>query len=161
MASVSVRPIESEQRAWVISFLKDEWGSDIIVSRGQIHHTSQLDGLIATIDDKTAGLLAYAFANNECQIVSMNSLIEGKGVGAKLIDAILKVAAVKNCKRVWLITTNDNTGALRFYQTQGFVLSALYPNAIEKSRVIKPEIALVGKHDIPIRDEIELEFKLK
>ena len=82
-------------------------------------------------------------------------------MGAKLIQAILKLAADNNYRRVWLITTNDNIGALRFYQKLGFVLSALYPNAIEKSRTIKPEIALVGENGIPIRDEIELEFRLK
>lgn len=161
MASVIIRPIQSENRAWVASFLKDEWGSDVIVSRGKIHQTNQVDGLIATIDDERAGLLTYACADDECEIVSLNSIVEGKGVGTKLIHAILKLAADHNYRRVWLITTNDNIGALRLYQKLGFVLSALYPNAIEKSRIIKPEIALVGENDIPIRDEIELEFGLK
>ena len=161
MASVIIRPVQSEDRSWVVSFLKDKWGSDIIVSRGKIHQTSHLDGLIATTDDERAGLLTYACANDEYEIVSLNNIVEGKGVGTKLIQAILKLAADNNYRRVWLITTNDNIGALRFYQKLGFVLSALYSNAIEKSRTIKPEIALVGENGIPIRDEIELEFRLK
>lgn len=155
-----IRPIQSEDRSWVVSFLKDEWGSDIIVTKGIIHHTNQLDGLITMIGDERAGLVTFAFANEECEIASLDSLVEGKKVGTKLIEAVLKLAA-NNCRRVWLITTNDNIEALRFYQKRGFVLSALYPNAIEKSREIKPEIALVGKHGIPIRDEIELEFMVK
>lgn len=58
-----------------------------------------------------------------------------------------------------MITTNDNMKALRFYQKQGFVLKALYPNALEESRELKPEIPKIGIDNIPLRDEIELEIK--
>ena len=57
--------------------------------------------------------------------------------------------------------TNDNLEALRFYQTRGLVLAAIHCNALERSRRIKPEIPLVGKHGIPLRDEIELEMLLE
>lgn len=58
---------------------------------------------------------------------------------------------------MWLITTNDNTVALRFYQKRGFVLAAIHRNALEESRRLKPSIPLVGIDGIPIRDETELE----
>jgi len=64
------------------------------------------------------------------------------------------------CKRLWLITTNDNTLAFRFYQKYGFALVAVHRNAIEKSRRLKPEIPLIGNAGIPLRDEIELEMML-
>lgn len=38
---------------------------------------------------------------------------------------------------------------------------AVYPNAVSLSRKLKPEIPLIGNYGIPIRDEIELELKLK
>jgi hypothetical protein len=50
---------------------------------------------------------------------------------------------------------------LRFYQKRGFVLVAVHRNALERSRQIKPEIPHVGLHGIPLRDEIELEMRLK
>jgi ribosomal protein S18 acetylase RimI-like enzyme len=56
-------------------------------------------------------------------------------------------------------TTNDNLNALRFYQKHGFVLAALRPNALEKTRKLKP-IPALGENGIPIRDEIELEMIL-
>jgi ribosomal protein S18 acetylase RimI-like enzyme len=59
-----------------------------------------------------------------------------------------------------LITTNDNTHALRFYQRRGFVLSALHRGAIRRSRQLKPEIPLAGFGGIPIRDELELQMSL-
>jgi ribosomal protein S18 acetylase RimI-like enzyme len=90
----------------------------------------------------------------------MNSLAEARGVGSALVDAVRNAAANAGCQRLWLITTNDNTTALRFWQKRGFRLAALYRNAIEQSRKLKPEIPLTGNDGISIRDEIELEIKL-
>ena len=77
-----------------------------------------------------------------------------------LIDAVKEIAAAAGCKRIWLITTNDNTAALRFYQKYGLALVAVHRNAVEASRRLKPEIPLTGNDGIPIRDEIELEMVL-
>jgi ribosomal protein S18 acetylase RimI-like enzyme len=77
-----------------------------------------------------------------------------------LIEAVVGAARSAGCRRVWLITTNDNLTALAFYQKRGFVLTALHPNAIAESRKLKPEIPLVAENSIPIRDELELELWL-
>jgi hypothetical protein len=50
--------------------------------------------------------------------------------------------------------------ALRFYQRRGLVLVAVHRNAIAQSRKLKPQIPELGQYDIPLRDEIELEFIL-
>jgi hypothetical protein len=60
---------------------------------------------------------------------------------------------------LWLVTTNDNTHALRFYHRLGFRLAALHPGAVEAARRLKPEIPLLGLDEIPIRDELELEIR--
>ncbi|MEM6284414.1 MAG: GNAT family N-acetyltransferase, partial [Chloroflexota bacterium] len=60
----------------------------------------------------------------------------------------------------WLITSNDNTPALRYWQKRGFEIIAVHRDAITEARRLKPEIPLVGMDDIPIRDEIELEMRL-
>jgi ribosomal protein S18 acetylase RimI-like enzyme len=82
------------------------------------------------------------------------------GVGTVLIDAVKEIARQAGCSRLWLITTNDNMNALRFYQKRGFVLVAVHRNALEQSRKLKPEIPLIGDDEIPLRDEIELEMML-
>jgi hypothetical protein len=62
---------------------------------------------------------------------------------------------------MWLVTTNDNLEALRFYQRRGFVLSALRAGAVDEARrELKPMIGRVGNFGIPIRDEIELEARM-
>ena len=63
-------------------------------------------------------------------------------------------------KRVWLITTNDNLDAIRFYQRRGFMISAIYKNALEFSRKLKPSIPTIGRYGIYMRDEIEFEKQL-
>jgi len=98
--------------------------------------------------------------DKDCEIVTFDSASEGLGIGSASLEAVRKVAISTGCKRLWWITTNDNTHALRFYQKRGFRLAALYPNQLEKSRLLKPEIPLAGVDGIPLRDEIELETTL-
>ena len=66
----------------------------------------------------------------------------------------------RKARRAWLITTNDNLDAIRFYQRRGFTIATVHAGAIEQSRTIKPSIPLVGSYGIPIRDEIEFEMLL-
>jgi hypothetical protein len=77
------------------------------------------------------------------------------------VAAARSVAAAHACRRIWVLTTNDNVDALRFYQRRGFRLGALRPGAVDEARrTRKPEIPEIGDHGIPLRDEIELELLL-
>jgi RimJ/RimL family protein N-acetyltransferase len=76
------------------------------------------------------------------------------------MHAVVEEARNQNCRRVFLITTNDNLKALGFYQKRGFELVAVHRGAVNVSRKIKPGIPLVGCNEIPLRDEIELEMVL-
>jgi len=104
------------------------------------------------------GLITFMFRGDECEITSLDSLQAGKGIGTKLIDEVLREARERKCKRVTLITTNDNLRALGFYQKRGFKLFALHRCAVDVSRKRKPSIPLTGQNDIPLHDEIELEI---
>jgi ribosomal protein S18 acetylase RimI-like enzyme len=121
-----------------------------------------LPGFVARWGKSDVGLVTYLIDGKECEIVTINAFAEGEGlgVGTALIEAVRESAAEAGCARLWLITTNDNTEAIRFYQRRGFALAAVHRNAVAASRRLKPEIPLIGLHDIPIRDEIELEIAL-
>ena len=160
MSQFQIRPIKKLDQAWIISLLKEWWAGPRVVTRGKMHHPEEYPGFIAMKDGKLAGLITYNIDGKECEVVTMNSLIEKIGIGSALIDAVKNVAKKAKCKRLWLITTNDNTLAFRFYQKYGFALVAVHRNAIEKSRRLKPEIPLIGNAGIPLRDEIELEMML-
>jgi len=160
MTAFQIRPLNEGNRDRTARFLEEHWHSTRIVTRGRIHYADELPGFIAVQEDKPVGLVTYRIDGDECEIVSMNSLVEGVGIGAALLDTVKVTAASAKCKRLWLITTNDNTAALRFYQKRGFSLVAVHRNALEQSRRLKPEIPLVGTNGIPLRDEIELELLL-
>ncbi|MBE1442398.1 GNAT family N-acetyltransferase [Paenibacillus sp. OAS669] len=132
----------------------------MIVSRGRVHILQELPGFAAMIGDEIQGLITYHLREDECEIVSLDSKIEGKGLGTKLIQLVIEKARQKGCRRVWLITSNDNTKAIRFYQKRGFDLKAVYPDAITEARKIKPSIPWVGYDGIPVRHEVEFEYRV-
>ena len=130
------------------------------MSKGRMFDPSELEGFAAVADEKVVGLVTFRVERDECEVVTLNSLSEGTGTGSSLLNAVRDTAIKARCRRLWLITTNDNLSALRFYQKWGLRITAIYPNALERSRMLKPEIPLLGKEGIPIRDEIELEMIL-
>jgi ribosomal protein S18 acetylase RimI-like enzyme len=160
LKTFQIRSIDKADRNWVTGLLVEQWGSTKMVTRGKIYDADQMPGFAAIQANKPVGLITYRIEGSECEIISMNSLLERIGIGSALIEAVKDVATMAHCKRLWLITTNDNTAALRFYQKRGFLLVAIYRNALEQSRKLKPEIPLVGIDGIPLRDEIELELLL-
>ena len=160
MAPFLIRPLRADDQDWARRFLIERWGSDRMIAHGVEYHPHTLSGFAALADDKPIGLITYHIECDSCEIVTLDSVRSGSGIGTALIDAVKEVARQHGCKRVWLITTNDNLNALRFYQKRGFVLVAVHRNAIDKARQIKPEIPLIGEFGIPIRDEIELEMEI-
>jgi GNAT superfamily N-acetyltransferase len=144
---------------WIANVLKENWGSPRIISRGTCHDAARLPGFMAVFNEQRAGLVTYHIKNNDCELVALISKVKGIGIGSALVEAVQVAALSAGCRRLWLVTTNDNTDALRFYQKRGFVLVAVHRNAVDRSReLLKPEIPLFGAYGIRMRDEIELEI---
>jgi GNAT superfamily N-acetyltransferase len=156
-----LRPLEPGDQAWMRAFATERWGAPVAVSGGRLHRLDQLPGLVALDPDGgIAGVVTWLIEADDCELVSIDALVEGHGVGTALIEAACRAAAAAGCSRVHLVTTNDNMRALRFYQRRGFVLRELRAGAVEHSRRLKPEIPLIGADGIPIRDELVLERSL-
>ncbi|MEW6718801.1 MAG: GNAT family N-acetyltransferase [Chloroflexota bacterium] len=160
MSNFHIRSLGPEDRKWVAEFITEHWGAEIVVGHGTVYRPAQLPGFVAIQDDKKLGVVTYSIDGESCEIVSIDSIRPSLGIGSALIEAVKEAARHAKCKRLWLITTNDNLNALRFYQKRGFVLVAVHRNAVERSRKIKPEIPMIGAEGIPLRDEIELEMIL-
>lgn len=120
----------------------------------------ELPGLVAGLGEERAGLLTWSVQGDECEVVTIDSLIERRGVGRALLAAAAAEATAMGCRRLWLITTNDNLPALRFYQRLGWDLVALHRGAVDEARRLKPEIPHVGLDGIALRHELELELPL-
>lgn len=157
----SIRRLASDDLPRLRQFWVEHWGGEEMVTRGNVYRPEQLDGFVVEDGKDWMGLLTYFVTDEECEVTSLDSLREGQGIGTQLIDAVIAEARRKNCRRVFLITTNDNTQALRFYQKRGFQLVAIHRGAVKESRKIKPTIPRTGFDGIPIRDEIELEINLQ
>lgn len=157
---IDVRPRSPEDDAWIADITLERWGADSVVAHGTIYRPATLPGFVAAVGEERVGLLTYTIQADACEVVTIDSLCEGIGVGTALIEAVTAAARDAGCRRVWLITTNDNLTALGFYQKRGFHLVAVHRNAVDTSRQLKPEIPQAGQRGIPIRDEIELEMAL-
>ncbi|MCY4021079.1 MAG: GNAT family N-acetyltransferase [Chloroflexi bacterium] len=174
MTDFTIRPLERSDREWVAHFLDERWGTTQIVSRGKAVYGHLLPGFMAERnmapaaddaepDDPVAekiGLITVHIGDRECEITTLNSLSESMGVGTALVEAVENWAREAGIERLWLVTTNDNLAALKFWQKRGYELVTVHRNAIADARRIKPQIPITGLDGITIRDEIELEKRI-
>ncbi len=158
-----IRPTNDSDINNISRITKKYWGADIIVVHGIVYKPSDLPGFIAYNRDNQEewlGLITYNIKENQCEIVTINAITQFNGIGTALLKSVKQTAIETNCKRIWLITTNDNIDALRFYQKRGFNINAIHCGVVNKSRKLKPEIPMIGEYGIPLRDEIEPEMRL-
>ncbi|CCC57929.1 MULTISPECIES: GNAT family N-acetyltransferase [Caloramator] len=155
---IIIKYADIEEKKVLMEGIKREWGSDIILSKGKVHRIIELPWLIAVSEGEILGFLIYSIEKAECEIVLLESLVKNIGVGSKLLKELTSIAK-KECQRIFLITTNDNIDAMKFYQKNGFEMVAIYKDAVKRARCIKPQIPLIGNYEIPIKDEIEFELR--
>jgi ribosomal protein S18 acetylase RimI-like enzyme len=157
MRDIKIRSLEENDKEWLKRLIISEWASIKVVTRGIVHFVDNLPGYIAIQDNQKVGLITFRISEDECEIITLNSIKDNIGIGTALLEELENYISSIGCKRLWVITTNDNTDALRFYQLKGFRIKAIYIDSIKEARKLKPEIPLRAINDIEIRDEIELE----
>jgi GNAT superfamily N-acetyltransferase len=159
--AITVRPRTAQDAAWVTEFLTEQAGSPRQVARGHVHQADGLPGFVAMEGEDRVGLATYVIRGNECEVATMHVSKRYRGAGSALMEAVSAHARKMGCSRLWLVTTNDNVDALRFYQRRGLRLVAVHPGAVDEARsTLKPEIPETGEYGIPLRDELELELML-
>jgi ribosomal protein S18 acetylase RimI-like enzyme len=139
---------------WAVAALDGAMGGRWQTRRGELIDVLDLPGLVAEVDGERMGLLTYRLDGEGCEIAVLLATTRRSGVGTALIDALRGRVGRQS---LWVVTTNDNVDALRFYQRRGFRLRALRAGAVDDSRrLVKPEIPPRGDYGIPLRDELEL-----
>lgn len=129
--------------------------------RGELVDPSAHPAFLAWSDGELVGVATYVLGDDACELLTLHAGTRFAGVGTALVSAVRQAARDAGCTRLWVVTTNDNVDALRFYQRRGFRLTRLRPGAVDECRrSLKPEIPTVGDHGIPLRDELELELDL-
>ena len=155
-----VRNYAAADEAWATQLWRENWGGTRVVTKGRLHSLPALPGLVAERDGEAVGVVSYLRTGGGCEIVSLAVANVGSGIGTMLVEALEARLGAEAPLRLWLVTTNDNTRAFRFWQGRGYLLTAVHLHALEGSRQLKPEIPLTGADGIPIRDELELAKEL-
>jgi GNAT superfamily N-acetyltransferase len=153
-------PSRVEDRPAVEAFLHDN-NSLRVARRGELLDPSAHLGVLAWSGDELVGVATYVISGVACELLTLHAREQFTGTGTALLAAVQGVARRSGCRRLSVVTTNDNVDALRFYQRRGFRLARLRPGAVDESReTLKPEIPTSGSYGIPLRDELELEMDL-
>ena len=157
---MQVRPREPADLEAVERFLSHRH-SRRVARLGELLDPLSHPALLAADGERIAGVLTYVVSDGACEVLTLHAVDRLRGVGSALLERVEEVGREAGCRRLWLITTNDNVDALRFYQRRGFRLSRLHAGAVTASRErLKPAIPARGEYDIPLRDELELEKEM-
>ena len=113
--------------------------------------------MLAELDGQRVGYVVLRADGDEVEVSAIQSLVEGRGVGRALLQAVEDDVARRGLRRAWLITTNENLGAIGFYQRCGWDWVAFHRD--EVGRDLKPEIPETGPNGIEIRHELEFEWR--
>ena len=157
---MNIVSLKVANRAEVDRFIKDEWGGPMIVTHGNLYDSSVLPGYAALENEKVMGAALYRIIGDECEIAALYSLAQNRGVGTALINKVIEAARKQGCRRLWLVTTNDNTHAIRFYQRFGFHLKVVHIGSLEVTRQLKEGVPAKGIDGIPLEHEFEFELIL-
>jgi ribosomal protein S18 acetylase RimI-like enzyme len=160
VGDVAVRRLDSSDRPWLVDTLNEAFAGVIAARRGAAVDASVLPGFCAAVDGRRVGVLTFQIVDGACEVVALACSEEGRGVGQALMNAVRDHAVAAGCRRLWLITTNDNVRAFRFYQLWGMDLRALHRHGVARVRALKPSIPPTGADGIPLEHELEFELLL-
>ncbi|MEP6681179.1 MAG: GNAT family N-acetyltransferase [Chloroflexota bacterium] len=158
--ALSVRDLEAADHDWADRLISSHQGTRMTARLGELIDPLTLPGIVAELDGRPVALVTCSETDRGFELLTLNSEVHGAGAGTLLLDTALQVAAASGCKRLWLVTTNDNLAALRFYLHRGMRVATVHTDAVARDRVLKPEIAAANPDNgIPIRDLVELELR--
>ncbi len=151
-----IRAATPADREAIVALLSDRWGGETMVVHDTVYRPADLPAFVAVDGPDLVGLVTYEPGIESWHVLSLDSLVPGRGIGSALLACVEDAARAAGSPRVTLVTTNDNVDAIRFYQRRGYRIASIDPGAIDRARSTKPSFPLIGFHGIPIRDEVTL-----
>lgn len=157
---IQVEQIHGRMSSELQERLAGTWGSSVLITRGRIHDMADLKGFIATdeVTGRLAGIALFRVDKQDMELVALDSIFQRRGIGTRLLDSVISYYKKNELRRLWMVTSNDNVNAIRFYQKRGFDLCAFYKDGVVRARSMKPQIPHIGYDGIPMRHEIEFEL---
>ncbi|HZN18911.1 MAG TPA: GNAT family N-acetyltransferase [Micromonosporaceae bacterium] len=161
MGDLTVRAATAHDRDRVTELFRASWGRPFVVGHGVGYDLTKLPTLVAVDAGGTVtGALTYTVDRSAMQVVSIEAATPGAGAGGALLSTAIGHARALGLRRLWLVTTNDNLDAVRFYQRRGLRITRVAPGAVDQARRLKPTIPTTGAYGIPMRDELTMELRL-
>ena len=159
--SLDVRDFEAADHAWARRLIGAHQGGDHRVARlGELLDPTEQEGIVAELDGRPIGLLTVHETDRGLEVLTLHSEVGGVGAGTRLLETALRVAEASHAPRLWLVTTDANLDAIRWYLRRGLTVARVHPGAVDADRAtIKPTIPATNpENERPIRDLIELEI---
>lgn len=149
-----VRDLEDGDRPWLRALIEAAWSLPVVTPIGSYDDPTVFDGVVAELDGQLAGAVTYRADDDLAwEIVTVNATVPRRGVATALMTAVRERASAAGAQRAWLITTDDNPGAIDFYEAIGMRRVRAYENFVEVVRATKPGIG-------GFRNAIEFEWVL-
>ncbi len=156
-----VRQIAPGDRDWVAKVLVEQWTSTSVARRGELVEAGGLPGYLVTLGARRVGLVLVDVKDRAYEVVAISTTEPGHGVGRALMERCFAEARTTRCRRMWLVTTNNNIAAISLYQRLGMDMCALHRQAVQLARELKPTIPLRDATGVPIDHEVEFELLLE
>jgi ribosomal protein S18 acetylase RimI-like enzyme len=153
--AVRVRVLDDADRRWVGTTIAERWGVPVVSISGSYLEPERLDGVVAEVDGRQIGAAVYRIDGADCEVVTLLVLERGLGAGRLLLEAVRDAARRAGSSRVWLVTTDDNPGAIGFYEHVGMRHGRTHPGFIDVVRAAKPALPSDA-----FADAIEFEWEL-
>lgn len=130
----------------------------LVVGLSTVYEPPDVEGL-ALVDhlDELVGLVTYHVDGPAGQIVTLDTIVRGRGFGRRLLEAVESKFHKQGLGRAWALMTNDNLRAAGLYLSRGYRLTKVHLDAIDRVRKHKPQLPEKGYEGIPIRDLWEFE----
>jgi 2-oxo-4-hydroxy-4-carboxy-5-ureidoimidazoline decarboxylase len=159
--SIDVRDFVAGDHDWARKLIGEHQGDHRVARLGELVDPLAQEGIVAELDGRPAGLLTAVESDRGFEVLTLHAEVRGVGIGTRLLETGLRVAAASGAERLWLVTTNDNLDAIRWYLRRGMRVAAVHADAVTRDRdAIKPTIARVNADNgVAIRDLVEMELR--
>ena len=162
VAELRVRDLEPADEEWARGLIaRHQAGTHMIARLGELLDPLSMDGLVAEADGRPVGLAAvHETTEKGLEVALIVSESSGIGAGSVLMETARQVALASRHHRLWLVTTNDNLGAIHFYLRRGLRVATVHAGAAAADRELKPQIPeRNAENGLPVNDLVEFELR--
>jgi ribosomal protein S18 acetylase RimI-like enzyme len=142
-----VRAATAADLPWVVETAGVVLGDPYQAHSRRQFHVTDAEVLVADRAGELLGFATWEVDGAWCEVLAIGCTERRSGAGSALMAAVADAAAARGCHRIRVVTTDENTGAQRFYEQLGYELAERIVGGVDECRrLYKPTIP-GGIHD--------------